>query len=219
MDSYRKAHLFLLLFFLAGFQSWGQETIERDNELWSGISLRYKLNKKIQFGLDQQVRMSQNMNAIRSSLFEFSARYRFNKHFSLKGQYRYTIRNGNRNVNRFTMDANLKWKWKKADLTFEYRARFQHSMVVFTGEPASYFRNRPKLSYYGFKKIEPFISYENFYKFNQHNEFRGHRYLLGVDIKLNKDLDLTLSYGIDQETNTKSPNSRNLFVAVLKYDF
>lgn len=219
MDSFKKTHFLIVLLLIWGFNGWAQESIDRDNELWTGISLRYKLSKKMQFGLDQQVRISENISIVRSTFFEFGARYRFNKHFSLKGQYRYTFRNESRNVNRFSLDANFKWKWKKVDLKFDYRTRVQHAMVVHTGEPNTYLRNRLQLSYYGFKRIEPNISYENFFKFIDHNEFRGNRYLLGLDIKLNKELDLSLNYGIDQEINTKNPSAKNIYIAVLKYDF
>ncbi|MDB3907290.1 DUF2490 domain-containing protein [Crocinitomicaceae bacterium] len=219
MASSRTILLTIGLLFLIPIKSWSQDLNTRGNELWTGISIKYKLNKKLQFNLDQQVRMSQNMQAIRSSFFEFGARYKWNKYVSTKVQYRYTIRNEQRNVNRFTVDAIAKWKWKSADLKFSYRTRFQHAMVVYTGQPFTYLRNRLRMSYYGFKRLEPFLSYENFFKFNFHNEFRGNRYVLGCDVKLNKQMDLTLIYGIDQEMNTKNPTSRNIFSAVLSYSF
>ncbi|MCR9174172.1 MAG: DUF2490 domain-containing protein [bacterium] len=219
MDNFKSILLACSVLLLIPILGWSQDLNTRDNELWTGISLRYELNKKIEFGMDQQVRMSQNLQAVRSNFFEFGAKYEWNKYVSSKLQYRYTIRNDQRNVNRYTLDLNAKWKWKSVDLKFKYRSRFQHAMVVYTGQPFTYFRNRLELSYYGFKKWEPFISYENFYKLNQHHEFRGNRYLIGCEVKLNKELDLSLIYGVDQEVNTKNPDSRNIFSAVLTYSF
>lgn len=219
MVSCRQILLAIPLLLLLPLKSWSQDLNTRDNELWTGISLKYKLNKKVQFSLDQQVRMSQNMRAVRSNFFEFGARYKWNKYLSTKFQYRYTIRNDQRNVNRYTLDNTFKWKWKKADLKFAYRNRIQHAKVVYTGQPFTYLRNRVRLSYYGFKKIEPFVSYENFFKLIDHNEFRGNRYVAGADIRLKKELDLTLMYGVDQEINTKNPSSRNIFSAVITYTF
>lgn len=205
----------ILVFSFIGF---GQTTENpRDNELWTGITLKYKLNKKWQFDLEQQARIHQNFQAIRSNFFELGAQYKWNKFISTKLQYRYTFRNEQRNVNRFTLDNNVKWKWKKPDLKFDYRLRAQHAMVVFTGQSFTYLRNRISVSYYGFKKIEPFLSYESFYKFIDHNEFRGNRYLLGCDVQINKKLDLTLMLGIDQEINTKNPDSRNIYGITLSY--
>lgn len=218
MDCSRK---FILVFIMAfcAIQSTAQEEVQRDNELWTGFSAKYKLSKKIQFGLEQQVRINDNLRNLKSNFFELGARYKWNKHFSVKFQYRYTLRTDLRNVNRYSLDVKAKWKIKPLKLHFTYRPRFQHSAVVYTLQPASYFRNKLTLEFEGWKKITPFASYENFYKLNEHNEFRGNRYIIGMNAKLGKQLDLKAFYGIDQEINKSQPSRRNIVALLLSYSF
>jgi hypothetical protein len=217
MGFFRHLTACLLFFLISSSSLLAQEETARDNEVWSGFSLKYKFNKKIQFGAQQQIRINNNLASIRSNLFEFGARYKWNKHFSTKLQYRYTFRSNQRDVNRYSLDLMAKWRIKRINVGFSYRPRLQHSTVTYTFQPATYIRNKIKLEYDKWKKITPFASYENFYKLNEHNEFRGNRYIIGLDISIDKKLELKVFYGRDQEINTKNGVDRNLFGALLAY--
>lgn len=188
------------------------------NEFWTGISLKYKLNKKIAFNLDQQVRITDDLGEIRSTFFEFGARYKFNKHFSTRAQYRYTIPNQERHVNRLTLDGTGKWNIKPAKLELSYRLRFQHSLVTFTKEPETYLRNRIQIRYKLLKKVKLFARYESFYQFNDKTRFRRNLYAAGIDLQVNKKLDVSLFYRLDQKINTKNPEIRNVIACLLSFE-
>ncbi|MFK7785683.1 MAG: DUF2490 domain-containing protein [Crocinitomicaceae bacterium] len=190
------------------------EDVEKVNELWTGASLSYKLNKKIQFSVDQQVRLTDNLNKVRNTFFEFGVKYRFNKYLSMRAQHRYTMPNGERHVNRFTLDGTGKYKIKSTHLELAYRIRFQHAVTTFTQEPETYLRNRIQLRYRLIKGICVFARYESFYQFNDKQRFRRNLYAAGVDFKLNKKLDVSVFYRLDQKINTNNPERRNI-VAVL----
>ncbi|MCH2224118.1 MAG: DUF2490 domain-containing protein [Crocinitomicaceae bacterium] len=188
------------------------------NDLWTGISLKYKLTKKISFHLNQQVRITEGLSTIRSNFFEFDVKYKFNDYISSKVKYRYTIRGGERNANRYALGLNFKKKVNPTNLELNYRICFQHSMVVFTGEPSTFLRNKIQARYKFSKKLKPFIAYESFYKFNDDYEFRRNRYTAGIAIGFNKKLDLMLSYKLDEKINTKDPQKRNILAILLRYE-
>ncbi|MDG1331805.1 MAG: DUF2490 domain-containing protein [Crocinitomicaceae bacterium] len=193
----------------------GQESeVTISNDFWTGASLKYKLNKKIAFSVDQQVRMTDNLNRIRSTFFEFGASYKFNKHFSTRAQYRYTMPNQQRHVNRLTLDGTVKWKIKPTKFELSYRFRFQHGVVTFTKEPETYIRNRFQIKYKVWKKMKLFARYESFYRLNDKMRFRRNLCAGGIEFELNKKLDLSFFYRMDQKINTKNPERRNI-IAVL----
>ena len=194
------------------------QEVLRVNEFWTGVSLKYKLNKKVAFSLDQQVRITDNLTEIRSTFFEFGARYKFNKHFSTRIQHRYTMPNQERHVNRLSIDGTGKFTIKPAKLELSYRLRFQHSMVTFTKEPESFLRNRVQIRYKLFKNLKLFARYESFYRFNDKMRFRRNLYSTGLNIDLNKKLDLSLFYRLDQKINTKNPELRNTIALLLSVD-
>ena len=66
--------VFFILLINLSFSStlFGQSNEElTTNDFWTGISFKHKLNKKIAFNLDNQVRITNNLNEIRSTFFEF----------------------------------------------------------------------------------------------------------------------------------------------------
>lgn len=191
------------------------EEVSRVNDFWTGISFKHKLNKKIAFNLDNQVRITNNLNEIRSTFFEFGIKYKFNKHFSTRAQYRYTIRNKERHVNRYSLDFNGRWNIKPAKIELSYRFRFQHGIVTFTGEPSTFLRNRIQVKYKLSKRIKLFVRYESFYQFNDKNRFRQNLYAGGVTLKVSKQLDFSAFYRMDQKINTKNPERRNVVALLL----
>ena len=194
------------------------EEVSRVNEFWTGASLKYKLNKKVAFNLDQQVRITNNLNEIRSTFFEFGVKYKFNKHFSTRFQHRYTIRNMERHVNRFSLDGTGKFNIKPANLELSYRLRFQHAMVTFTDEPETFLRNRVQIRYKAFKWMKLFARYESFYQFNDKTRFRRNLYAAGIDLKVNKKLDVSLFYRLDQKINTNNPERRNIIACLVSFE-
>ena len=214
---YKFSALFILLFGVA-FSALAQESTRNVNELWTGFSLKYKLDKKYTFSLEQQTRTTDNLNNIKSNFFELGVKRKFNKVLSAKFQYRYTIRSEKRNVNRFSLDGNAKWKLKKPNLSLNYRMRMQHSNVVYTGEPFTFLRNKFQVEYNLSKLVDPYAGYEMFFLF-QENEPAVNRYTIGLNWRLNKELELKSFLRIDKELNKKKPEQQNVFALLLSYGF
>lgn len=190
----------------------------RINEFWTGTTLKYKLNKKVSFSLDNQVRVTDNLTTIRSTFFEFGAKYKFNKHFSTNLNYRYTIRNQQRHVNRLTLDGNAKWKLKPSRVELSYRFRLQHGIVTYTKEPSTYLRNRFQISYELLKDLRLFAHYESFYRLNGKSEFQQNLFAAGIEFELNKHTELSMYYRVDQEINKKHPEVLHIIAVMASFD-
>lgn len=199
--------------------AWGTNAQSTDNELWAGYTLRFKLNKKLRFDLEQQTRTNDNFGGLKSAFVETGVKYRIKKWISLKPQWRYTIVANGRNRSRLSLDANLKWEFKKLKLTPKYRMRFQNTTVSYTGEFITILRNQLTLGYNWTKLVDPYVEYENFYRFNFKNETRVHRYTAGLEWKLNKKAALKTVYQVDQEVNVSAPDRQNIVAILFGYSF
>ena len=206
-----------LTYFISGF---GQESekLLNENEAWVGFTLKKEVSDRVVLSFDQQTRTMDDLNGIRAHLLELGLKYKLSKHFSLKGQYRYTLRNNMKNTDRISLDLTTKWKYKPAKLTFKYRVRFQNTVVSYTDQNITYLRNRLSLQYKISKKWNIYTEYESFFKFNEKNEFRGNRYSFGAKYKVTKRIVLNAFYQLDQEINVKSPSRQNVYGLLLQWN-
>ena len=95
--------------------------------------------------------------------------------------------------------------------------RIQDTKEAETGRKFTFIRNRAKLEYNMSKLVDPFFLTEVFYRFNDRNEFRAIRYAIGLEWKLNKQLDLLTSFTSQKEINVNSPDKENIFSVRLSY--
>ena len=216
----RKVPILLIIGLTLIFKGKAQDEVTNSstNELWTGITLKHKLNKKFDFALKQQVRVTDNLSYVRTNFFEVAAKYKINKILSTKAHYRYTIRSGERNAHRYSLDGNIKWKLKPSKFTFKYRMRFQYSAVEFTGQPFTVLRNKFGFDYAVSKTFKPYLSYESFYRFDETNEFKVNRYTLGFNWAIDKRMELDIFYRVDQEINSKNLQRQNVLALLLTYN-
>ena len=102
----------------------------------TGINLlrsNINLNKKFSLNFDDQIRITEG-SQISVNFMEAGIKYKFIKKAAIKVQYRYSFRNDMRNTTRLSFDLSYKWKIKPANLQIKYRARFQNTVVTYTGQ-------------------------------------------------------------------------------------
>lgn len=197
----------------------GQTESTENSNIWTGISVERKLSDNLKFNFDQQFRWNKLDIQNRSSFLEAGLKYRISKHFNTKLQYRYTARNDQRNIQRFTLDLGTKWKIKPVDhLSLKLRTRFQNATVSYTGQQITYLRNRASLEYEFAKKWETSISYENFFRLNQRNEIRAHRYRWKLNYEFSKRLNMDLFFQFEQEVNKKNTQDAKVVGLLLNWE-
>lgn len=210
----------LLLFYLGlclSLVSFGQSSGTSTNELWTGITLKYDVNKKSTVSLKQQFRTTNNLNEVRSNFFEVAYKRKLNKHYSTKVHYRHTILNEERNLNRYVLDGVGEWKIKHTKFHIDYRLRIQESRVTFTGQPFTVVRNKIQAQRKVNKNWSSLIAFESFYQFNKMNDFSVARYTLGMNYTIDKRMELNSYLRIDQEINIKKPKRQYILGLLLSY--
>ena len=129
-----------------------------DLRSWLGGEMDYRLNKRFSLGLEQQVRLEDNMVSFDASISEITGSYKLYKGLRLRAGYRLTLDQAG-HEHRFQGGVRYKETWK--DLSLYYRFRYQIEDTYFL-QPVQEFRHRVKLSWHASKKHDPYILVEAF---------------------------------------------------------
>lgn len=208
----------LLIIILTGLTTSIIAQKSTDTELWTGGELKLRLTKKLKVDVDEQFRFNDTISSFKAALTEIGLKYKLDKGFSLKGNFRFARRSNKSNRNRFSLDVNYDWDKKEFPLSIEYRLRFQNTSDASLGKNFTYVRNRIGLDYNLSKLVDPFLFYELYFRLNGKNEFRVTRFTFGLDWKMTEQLDLTTYYRIDSDINVKKPKKQNIIGVMLSYD-
>ncbi len=180
-----------------------------DAELWTGISIRKKITKKIAVNLEQQLRLSDNASSVKSIFTDLGLSFRLSKSLKISGNYRFINRGrstGNYWIShRFYGD--IRYTYKAKPVIFVYRNRFYTEAGYEDNgkEREHYERNKLELKFDLDKKFSPFLASELYY-FMEKAEFKKVRYTAGVDFDLKNRNELSLFYRIQREMNVINPD-------------
>lgn len=188
-----------------------------DAELWTGATWKLRLNKEFRVEFEEQIRFNNNISTLKMTITEFGLRYRLNKYFSFKGNYRYSARPNKNNRTRVSLNAYYNWRKKKFPLSMQYRFRFQNTNEANSGQKFSDVRNKVTLAYNLSKLADPYLSFELKTELNGINEFRVKRLTYGLDWRMSKQIDLTTFYRNQSEINVKNPDKQNIIGIMLSY--
>lgn len=212
-------YLFVIILFLFPVQLEAQSAnIPADNELWTGFTLKKKLNKQLRINLDQQVRFNNNFSDIKNAFVEGGLRYKPSRYFYFTPQIRYTFNNFERNSIRFSFDATGKYDFNKSIFELYSRGRLQLTRVTYTGELKTYLRGQFGGEVEVAKWCKVFAEYEGFFKLTDEAEFHQHRGGVGTDFRLNKNTDLKLFFQLDRSVNVKKPSEQRIVSATFSFD-
>ncbi len=198
-----------------------------DSKLYTGATLKYNINKKIRIEFEQQIRFNENISKYDFTFSEFGVRYEMLKYLDLKAIYRYSFipeqQTGNEiseyNKSKYTLEASTGTKIFNTGLKASYRLRYQNSSESSSTETSSYIRNRIELGYNLSKLVDPYASYESYFRLNGKNEFREDRYILGLAWKITNKLDFESQFIYQYEINVRNPETDYIIELGLVYSF
>ena len=204
-----------ILCFLLPLFALGQD----DFQLWTKVEIDYRINKKLHIELAEGFRFRENVSLPSKTFTDFKASYKHNKKVRIGTGYRFiqtfNLAQDIRLRHRWYVDMTLRQKVKKYQ--FGFRSRIQHQKGVdhieqnYRGKiSASY--NIPKTP------LEPTISIETFLNL-QSSQFDKFRYTLDLLYPLNKKVQTSLYYRVQQEINVAFPNKLYILGAGVSYDF
>ena len=189
----------------------------QDFGVWSRFNANYKVNKKINITSRAAIRTQNNSLTLNQNYYQLAAKYKFNKHFNTSFAYRLKNMNekyGNIIKHRFHNDLNLKKKFDDISLYLRFRTQYQISYIE---NNEFYERIRLKTSYKINKKINTYISDEFYIDINT-PLYDKNRLTLGLEYKINKDLDIEIKYIRNTQLNVYNPDIMNVLGIGLSYD-
>ncbi|MEP2024557.1 MAG: DUF2490 domain-containing protein [Reichenbachiella sp.] len=202
----------------------------QDFESWTSLALKYKLDKKWTFGLQEQIRLDNNSSEIKSFLTQFTTDYKLSKKFEVGLGLRLINKNDNKGNKqgyehyfRYHFDASYKHKLDR--FSFKYRVRYQDRSELSVhssneGDPEKYVRFKATADY-NIKnwKLDPEISGEIFNPLDgeTYDGLSGYRLTVGTNYKIKKLGKIGVSYRLEKELNTTHPKTTNILR--LKYTY
>lgn len=193
-----------------------------DAGMWATFSIQHALNKKLNFVIDQELRLKENYQRINLFYTNIGVDYKLNKFIKISPTYRaiqkkrlegtYSYRH------RLMLDVTVKKKFKKFALSerIRYQAEVQDFYTSKKGKLAEQFlRFKTDLKYSVTEKITPYVSCELRYQIHAprgdgplyDNGFHRIRNVLGVEYELNKKSSVNLYYLYQTEFNISTPET------------
>lgn len=220
--------MFFLIGILPNTICFGQE--DKDLENWSSVRLRYKLNKKLAFTLEQQLRLDENISEVSEYFTQLSTKYSISKGFAIGGALRFIREHDNQgNIqgyeNHFRFHLQATYKHKIDAFSLKYRLRYQNKNELgISASEGDYAKNNIRLKTtlgYNIKnwKLDPEVAFEIFNSFEkeEENEFTKYRLTFGTEYEFKKLGTLGLYYRIQKELNETIPQATNIIG--LKYTY
>ena len=185
-----------------------------DFQLWSKVEFGYKINKKVSVELTEE-----NASHPSKTFTDFNATYKHNKKVRIRTGYRFiqafNLAQDIHMRHRWYVDMTLRQKVERYQ--FGFRSRIQHQTGVDYLE--RYYRGKLSASYNIRKTpLEPTISIESFLNL-QSPQFDKFRYTAALSYPLNKKVQASLYYCVQQEINVSNPHIFYILGAGVSYDF
>ncbi|MEE2931049.1 MAG: DUF2490 domain-containing protein [Bacteroidota bacterium] len=189
--------LFILIFF-----SLSAMPQENDFQIWSSLSLRKKIDKKINIFLKQGLRFRENATIRYKSFTDFKIRYKYNKRWGNSLGFRF-IQDWNKKMvleelYRYYGDISFRKEINRFTLSIRNRLQIQGNQF---SSYLSVFRQKFELSYNIPKnKMEPSSILEYFYN-EKENKINKIRYGFALSYPISKELEIEMLYRIQQDLN------------------
>lgn len=199
------------------------ELNEHDTELWTGIGIGHKINKRWNVGLDFSYRTNSNIQQFKSAFSQLDAEYRYKKDFRFSAALRYIYRGVNQHSIRPL--ANFSYVHKLDKINIKNRLRYQQDFKdLQDGEMLApdldfYLRNKLSVIFKKVDHIEPLVFGEIFYRvYYKGNDFDQLRIGIGFSRELTKRQELSIAYVYREEFNVANPLQSNVINIALDFE-
>ncbi len=218
-----------------GYSQTTENAVSKDFEGWVSAEFDYKINKKWNLVLEEQIRFKNNASEIDRYFTQLEGAYEFAKKWTVGLGFRYIRINDNEGATqgyedytRIQLDLSNSFKIKKLKrFSFKNRLRYQRRNQLGVGDapdiyPSSDFRLKSTIGY-NIKnwKLDPKISGELFYhtETGAFNGFTKYRLAIGTDYKIKKRHRIALQYMIERETKVWDADLFNIVRLRYTYQF
>lgn len=191
--------------------------IAQDNELWTGLTLKHDLNDNWRLDFEEELRFDEGITKMKTAFSEIGLRRRLTTNWTIKANYRYSIRPQKSNKDRWNLDLSFDKDIGQTPFQFDYRLRGQSGRTIGALNRRYEIRNRLQLKAKFSKTVRPSIGTEWLYSLSK-SEFRQYRLSAGVEFRISKKLDVEVLYHYQREFNVQSPALNHIFGVQMAYE-
>ena len=205
-----------LLFFLALLPLFSMAQNE-DLELWSSVKFSKKINSKLRFELEEQVRWADSISVYKKNYTDIGISYKAFKGHSLSANLRLVNQADNEKHFRAHMDLNSSIN-VKLSIVLKQRIRIQQSWDELGAYDKTYFRSK-----WGIEMktdfINPYIAHEFYWKLDQQTNLDQQRSTLGISWNMSEDIKIKLFLRKENEINKNKPDKLSIIGIGARYKF
>lgn len=207
----------LLLFFLA-LSPLISVAQNEDLELWSSVKFIKKINAKLRFELEEQIRWADSISVYKKNYTNLGISYKvFNEH-SLSANLRLVNKVNNDNYFRAHVDLSSAVDVKKLSIILKQRLRIQQSWDELGAYDKTYFRSRWGIEMKT-KFINPYITHEFYWKLDQQANLDQQRSTIGISWNMSEDIKTKLFLRKENEINKNNPDKLSIIGVGARYKF
>ena len=222
----KTAIIVLVLTILCVHKNYAQDEDLNDWESWNSIGLKYKLNKKWSFELQENLRLKEDISEIDKYFTQLGAEYNITKKLKLGIAGRYISKNDNTGAvqgyeNYFRFHIGVQYKHDINKFTFAYRLAYQNKNELGVDDSANQHIRFKAAVDYNIKhwKLDPEISAEIFNHFEKGEEdgFDKYRITVGSTYNMKDYGKIKFYYRYKKQLNEDFPETKNIIG--LKYTY
>jgi hypothetical protein len=188
---------------------------QSDFQVWPSLQVAVEVLNNLKLQVEEEVRFHENSSLIEKQVNNLGISYRINKYVKTTLTYRFEAdwKNADTYSWRQGLYADFTFRYEPGRFLLDYRIRFQSSKIDINDKEEKIFnglRNRHKVGVeYDIKNIPlaPFAEGEIFLNSggNRYSGITAYRTWFGIKYNINKQQEVSLKYGIDQEMNVTDP--------------
>lgn len=214
----RVSLIFILLFFLTELKA---QKLPQDAWLWTTVSVDKQITRHWSAGVDEELRLFDNISRVNLFFTNAGITYRLNKNFKFSLVYRFINKNqSTKNENnyyfskrhRLYLDISYKRKFL-TNFSLTYRLRLQGQVRDYYSSDVgkyveSYMRHKFDLAY-SYKKYSPYLAAEFRFQFTNPSFEQSddlwdrQRFYAGCNYEINKRHSVGIYYMIQHDFNNK----------------
>lgn len=196
----------------------------RDFEVWTGASIKYKMNKKTSVSLEQQLRLKDDASTVDMFFTEMGLNRKIGEHFSVALGTRYIRKNDTEGKkqgyeNQFRWNGDLAYQHNISRLSLVYRLRYQSRNQIGVDDVNNTTWRFKVGTEYNIKKwaFDPKFAAEIFNGVSSSEGFNKLRLTAGTSYKMKNIGEISLYYRMEKELLGLYPMTTNIAGFNYKY--
>lgn len=186
-----------------------------DNIMWAAIKIQKNISNKTTLAAVPFLRMKEDISEYQNFSIDLIAKQKLTKGWAVQLLERTWFLPDNKYRQFFFLDVGYGKTINQLKMSSYVRGHY--AIDINDRNDSDFLRWKAKLDLLGLKKVQPFLSFEPFFRLNHENEVQRIRYETGVLYKFNKSFNLLLGYRYETTPNVESVGNLNVLLVTVGY--